>query len=194
MGLFYRASEKELLESRNRIFVEMGIPALQEKGFRRSPFSTSAYGRNHLKDFSYEFCRLTERSSLEIIAIYLSRRDRWIKIDLNIFQLSPELPSLDRLGGLNGLQFGQPPDSLTKMRLRDDDYKGSPLFTALFRREHRLGRYYSKGGLQRGLKALGELIERDMTNIDRFIRRWHELHKPLVVTWEGHPVAPADAS
>ena len=35
---------------------------------------------------------------------------------------------------------------------------------------------------------MGSLIEKDMRNIDSFVKRWHELHTPLVTTWEGEIV------
>jgi hypothetical protein len=167
--------------------VEKGIPALLKNGFQRSPFSSAAHGRNHLKDFSYQMCRLNNESELEMIDVYICRRDKWIKINLNIFQVSPELTSLDQLKGLVGLQYRLPPNSISEMRLRQDDIKGIFLFAFFFGRQHKVRSYQTRWGFRLRIALLGRLLERDMTGIDRFIRRWHDLHKSLVVDWEGHP-------
>lgn len=92
MGLFYTASPKELLEARNRLFIGKCLPVLQAHGFEKSPFQGSWFGRNNLNDYSYELCRLTQGSHLEIFTTHLSRGDSWIKMFLNIFklELSPE--------------------------------------------------------------------------------------------------------
>ena len=74
------------------------------------------------------------------------------------------------------------------MRFRSDDYKGPPIFYMLFCPEYKLGSYVTKSGFERQVKKLGSLIEKDMRNIDSFVKRWHELHTPLVTTWEGEIV------
>jgi hypothetical protein len=183
MGLFYKASDKELLDLRNKVFMESGIPALQKNGFRRSPYSTAWFGRNNLKDFTYELCRLNDRSQLEIITVHISRGDRWIKVYLNIFALTPGVESLDQLNGMDGLQFEIPPNSRTQMQLRMDDFKGMPLFHTI---KHKIRSYYSRKGLGKRIHALGKLIEKDLGNIDSFVGSWHSMHKPAVTTWEGH--------
>lgn len=187
MGLFYTAKPKELLEARNKAFVEKGIPGLLKSGFRPSPYPVFEQGRNHLKDFSYEYCRLTKSSQLETLSVYISRGDRWFKLDLNVFQLTPELTSHDQLKDREGLQFHLPPNSISRMRIRSDYYKGPHLLTVLFRKEYKVGSYYTKSGFHRRIESLGRLLEADMQNMDKFIKRWHELHKPLTVTWEGFP-------
>jgi hypothetical protein len=188
MSLFFKPSAKELLEFRNQIVLESGIPLL-EKGFKKSPFSTSWFGRDSLHGYTYELCRLTPESKLQVIEIQITRGDKWIKFILNIFKLTPNPESLDQLNGVDGLQFKLPPNSITEMRLRVDDIKGPPLFDYNFMfRKHKIGSYYTKSGLSKRIKQLSEIIERDLNNIDHFIERWHELHEPLVTTWEGHPI------
>jgi len=186
MGLLYKVSPKELLEIRNKIFLNRGVPALNNNGFQKSPFSSSWFGRNNLKDFTYELCRLSTNSNLEYIIVHISRGDRWIKIFLNIFNLEPEIKFLEQLNGLDAIQFHLPPNSISQMRLRSDDYKGPPIFYMLFDKEHKLGSYHSKSGLGKRIDEFGKLIEGDMNNIDSFIKRWHELQKPAKTNWEGH--------
>ena len=53
---------------------------------------------------------------------------------------------------------------------------------------HRLKSFYSEQGLERRIKQLGNLIEKDMRNIDSFVNRWYELHKPYVTDWDGNTV------
>ena len=128
MAIFYRASTKDTLEARNRVFLERGMPPLQECGFLKSPFLNPWFGRNNLGDYSYELCRLVRHSHLEIITVHISKGDSWIKIFLNIFILIPAVEEIAQLNQVDGIQFHLPPNSITKMLLRVDDISGPPLF------------------------------------------------------------------
>lgn len=183
MGIFYKVSDAKLVEIRNKIFRENGIPALEKNGFRRSPFSTSWFGKDDIGGFTYEMCRLSENSRLEIIETIIARGDRWIQIYLNIFELHPQVTFLEQLKGVDGIQYGMPPNSLTAMRLRVDDFKGMPLFNFV---KHKLKSFRSESGLNKRAEALGKLIEKDLTNINSFIKRWHELHQPNSTDWSGN--------
>lgn len=188
MGIVYKVPPKELLDIRNKIVLEIAIPALSKKGFSKSPFSTSVYGRNNLQDFSYELCRLTTNSQLEIIEIYIARGDRWIKFNINIFKLFPFTELIEHLNNADGLQFKLPPNSITEMRLRSDDIKGPPLFNLNYMSGHRLKRFYTKSGLTYSIKRLTKIIETDLNDIEHFVKRWHKIHFPMKTTWTGHQV------
>ncbi len=138
MGIIYKVSAKELLDIRNKIVLETAIPSLSKSGFQKTPFSSSWFGRNNLKDFTYELCRLRSDSILEIIEIHISRGDRWIQVFLNIFELKPLVKSLDQLDGADALHYKLPPNSITKMRLRTDDMKGPPFFRLSYMHGHKL--------------------------------------------------------
>ncbi|WP_337043134.1 hypothetical protein [Emticicia sp. 17c] len=185
MALFYKVSDKEFLKIRSKIFTEAGIPELEKNGFEKSPFSTAWFGRNNLQDFTYELCRVVNGSLLEILVTHISRGDSWIQIYLNVFKLNPEIKSCDALKNVDGIQFHLPPNSITKMRLRIDDFKGMPLFRFV---EHKIGTYYTKNGFESEVEKLRKLIKKDMTNIDHFVKRWHELHTPLVTDWKGNKI------
>ncbi len=182
MGLFYKASDKELLVLKNKLFKEKGIPALERRGFKKSPFPNSWFGKNNLGDFTYEFCRLSQESHLIYLTTHIVKGDRWVQIFLNIFKLNPNLETLNQLEGIDGIQFSLPPNSLTEMRLRMDDFKGIPLFNFT---EHRIKSYYTKEGLRKRVQELTDLIEEDLNNIDYFIDRWHEIHRPIETNWKG---------
>jgi hypothetical protein len=188
MGLFYKATRKEILEIRNRIIKDIGIPALEKNGFKKSPFSTSWYGKDDLHGFTYYLCRLTGDSILEDIEIQIVRNDRWIKIILNIFKLQPNLDSLDKLNGVDGLQYKLPPNSLVRMQLRTDDIKGPPIFRLGYSFGHKLKGFYTKRGLTRNINKLTTNIESDLNNIEKYIKRWHELHQPMTTNWSGHKI------
>jgi hypothetical protein len=189
MGLSYKISDKKLLDIRNKIFAERGIPALYKNGFKKSPFSTAWYGWNNLGDFTYELCRVGDHSNLEIITTHISKGDSWIKLYLNIFQLNANFKSLEQLNAVDGLQYHIPPNSTTKMRLRIDDTVGPPIFRILFGKAHKIGSYFSKNGLDRKIMELSDLIEKDMNHIDYFVKRWYEIyHEPARTTWDGHRV------
>ena len=183
MGLFYKASDKELLKIRNKIFLESGIPALKKNGFIESPFPNSWYGKDDIGGYTYELCRLSNNSHLEIITALIVKGDIWIQIYLNIFELHPQLKSLKELRTVDGIKFDLPPNSLTKMWLRVDDYKGMPLFRA---KEHKIKSFHSESGLDSRVKELSSLIEKDLTNIDSFVGKWHELHQPNETDWKGN--------
>lgn len=84
MGLFYKASTKEMFNFRNNIFVEKGISALNRQGFVQSPFTSAWYGKDGHVGAIYELCRLKDNSVLETITAYIARGDKWIQIHLNI--------------------------------------------------------------------------------------------------------------
>ncbi len=190
-SVFFRVPEAELLERRNDVFVERGIPALRWNGFSRSPFRGTWFGKDDTGDYEYELCRLSNDAQLEIISVYISSGDTWIKIHLNVFALRPDVHSLERLEGVDGLKFHLPPNSISKMRLRIDDYRGMPLFRT---KEHKIGRYHSQSGFERALRALGDLIEHDLSNIRYFVERWFEMHHIRATTWEGEAVPDPHAS
>lgn len=186
MGLLYKISEKEFLEIRNKIFLKSGIPSLQKNGFEKSPFSTAWFGKNNMGDYTYELCRVSEGSQLEIIVTHISKGDSWIKIFLNIFELYPEIKSIEQLNGVDGLQYHLPPNSLTKMRLRIDDIKGVPLFNYDFMfGGHKLKSFKTESGLNKRIEELSSLIKEDLTNIDSFVKRWFKLHQLNVTDWKG---------
>lgn len=185
MGLLYKISDKELLELRNKIFLEKGVPSLKSNDFHPSPFSTAWFGKNNLGDFTYELCRVTNGSILETITGHISKGDTWIKIFLNVFKLTPEIKFITQLKGVDGLQYHLPPNILTSMRLRVDDFKGMPLFNCV---EHRLKSFNSKKGLQKREQELGNLIQQDLTDINSFVNSWYKLHKPIEIDWEGNKI------
>ncbi len=189
MNLFFKVPDKELLAVRNKIFTEVGIPALEKNGFIKAPFSTSWFGRNNMGDYTYELARLSCDSHLEFIVTHITRGDHWIKIFLNVFQLSPKIDSIEQLKDIDGLNFYLPPTSLTKMRLRSDDYKGPPLFYKLFCPEHKIGKSCHKNGFDRKIQKLKKLINEDMVNIDAFVKRWYELHQPSQTDWTGNKLS-----
>jgi len=188
MVKFYKVSEKDLLLVRNNIFTEVGIPTLIENGYCKSPFSGSWFGKNNLGDFTYESCRVSQNSHLEIILTHISKGDIWIKIYLNIFKLHPILKDCDQLKNSDGLKFSLPPNNLSRMRLRIDDFKGIPLFRTV---EHKIGSFHTQSGFESQVLKLKELIKTDMTYIDKFVNRWHELHKINMTDWEGNLIPKA---
>lgn len=175
---------KRILAERNRFFLEKGITSLHSKGFEKSPFSTAPFGQNNVGGYTYKLCRLNEH--LECITTHISKRDKYIKIYINIFNLTPTPESLMQLKGLSGMNYGLSPSNRTEMRLRIDDSVGPPIFRILFGKEHKLGFYWSETGFNNRVKQLGDLIQNDMNNIDYFVKRWYEIHKrPAQTNWEG---------
>jgi hypothetical protein len=114
--------------------------------------------------------------------------DKWIKIYLNIFEINEKLHSPDNLKDCDGINFKLPPNDSATMQLRSDDYKGPPLFYMPFLPEHKLGKINSQSSFEKEVSKLSDLIKKDMDNIDSFVKRWHELHKPYKTDKEGNVV------
>jgi len=189
--LFYNLSKKQLLEAKNELFVRYGIPALRRNNFQQSPFAADWFGRNNLGDYTYKFCRLNSSSHLETITTHICKDDKWVQMFLNVFEVKPSLQCLEQLQVINGLQYNLVPNKLTSMRLREDDFKGIPLFNTV---HHKLDSFYTKNGFKTSVKKLSNLIESDLNNINEFISRWHELHTPLITNWEGETLPSDDRS
>ncbi len=186
MRIFYNKTDKQLLEIRNNIFLEEGIPALKKNDFELDPFKTSWHGQYNsgIQGYIHQYSRLKKEKYLERIQVYILKNERWIQINLNIFELNPRLGVLSKLNKYEGIKLGMPPYSLTEMRLRNDDYKGPPLFHMLFLPEHKLGNYDNENSFNKKVLKLSRLIRKDMENIDSFIRRWHEMYTPNMIDWE----------
>ncbi len=188
MRLFYKVSDKKLLRDRNELFKEAGIPALEKCKFVSRPFKNSWYGEYYsgIQGYIYEFGRVENEDVLEIVRVYISSGDKYIKIYINVFKIMHKLNLISELNSYDGLKFGIPPNNLTNMRLRSEDYKGPPLFYMFFLPQHKVGTYYTKSGYGIEIQKLKKLIKSDMENIDGFLKRWHELHKPNVTDLEGN--------
>jgi hypothetical protein len=183
MNLFYKVSRKEMLALRDGVFKERGMPFLIKKGFSKSPFSTSWFGSDDIGGFTYEFCRISKNHMLEMITVRIIKNDKWVKFYLNIFKLSPGIRTLDQLEGIDGLQFHLPPNSKSLMRLSPPDgiiFAGLP--------QHKVRYFFSREGLKRRLRHLGDKIEEDMKNIDSFIGRWLENYEPNITDWSGNAI------
>lgn len=186
----FKLSDKELLITRNTIFKDYGILELKKNGYEKSPFKTSWFGQydSNIRGYSYELCKLTSQNHLHIITADMVKGDKWIKIYLNIFELNEKLHSIDELKDVDGIKFNLPPNDSTNMRLRSDDYKGPPLFHILFLPWHKLGNIKSQSSFEKEINKLRDLVKKDMANIDSFVKRGHELHKPSIKDKEGNVV------
>jgi hypothetical protein len=174
MNLFYKQSKKELLEIRNKIFVEMGIPNLLKNGFQKSPFKDSSYGKHPNIGYSYELCRIKNLINLEIIVVNICRDDRWIQINLNIFEIENPVESIESLNNLGGIKFHLPPNSKTEIRIHSME-NTIPLFNYNFMLStHKLKKFYSKNGLAKNAVRLAKKIEFDMVHIENFVKTWHK--------------------
>ena len=194
MGVFYKISDRQSLEDRNKIFKEVGIISLKNNGFVNSPFNGAWHGEydKSNKSYLYQFCRIQQNIYLEILYVSIYGEDNKINFYLYINELCPKINSINELAGYEGLPFAMTVKNKSKyMQLRLDDYKGPPLFYMLFKPEYKIGSYYSKSGYEAEINKLKKLIKLDMENIDDFVKRWHELHTPNITDWEGNIITKA---
>lgn len=91
--MFYKQiTDKESLKIRNDIFIKDVVPILAKKGFIKSPFYTSCFGRTGNNGiYIYDMCRLRQCNLLEFVTTKISSRDRYIKIYVNTFALHPKI-------------------------------------------------------------------------------------------------------
>ena len=91
--MFYKQIiDKESLKIRNDIFIKDVVPILAKKGFIKSPFYTSCFGRTSNNGiYIYDMCRLRQCNLLEFVTTKISSRDRYIKIYVNTFALHPKI-------------------------------------------------------------------------------------------------------
>lgn len=91
--MFYKQiTDKESLTIRNDIFIKDVVPILAKKGFIKSPFYTSCFGRTDNNGiYIYDMCRLRQCNLLEFVTTKISSRDRYIKIYVNTFALHPKI-------------------------------------------------------------------------------------------------------
>jgi hypothetical protein len=83
MSLIYKVSAGELAKLRNEVFKKQGMPALIQSGFISSPFSTAWFGSDGAGGYSYEFCRVSDDSRLDMILVYINKGDSWVQLHLN---------------------------------------------------------------------------------------------------------------
>ncbi|MDM5271128.1 hypothetical protein PGH07_02975 [Sulfurovum sp. zt1-1] len=181
MSLFYKASNKELANLRKEVFLKRGMPTLEKKGFVKSPFQGAFFGSFPF-GYMYEFCRIDKNSLLIYFTVTIVRGDKYIQLHLNIFKLQPEIHSVEELKGIDGIQYQLPPNNRTKIRL-------SPPKGLIFYKmpQEKIKTYYTKSGLDKRIEELGDILEKNLTNIDTFIERWLHEHQPMLTAWNGMP-------
>ena len=184
--MFYSIKNSEILKIRNDIFLHNAVPYLKQNGFVESPFLDANFGKNNRQLYIYEMCRL-ENSNLEFLTTYISLRDRYIQIRLNIFELFTKPKNISKLENINGIKFYLPPNSQKEERLDIDMLKTIPLFSYRFWFEnYKLKSFHTKFGLNMAIRKLKYLIERDMKNINSFVEKWRQFHKTNITDWEGN--------
>ncbi len=189
-GKMAKVTQHEIVKAKNNIFVKKGIPTLLSNGFEKSPYKTSWYGKEG-SHFFYSHCKLLGNSKIVHLETHIMKGDAWIQNYLNIFELLSPINNLKQLENSEGIKFGIPPLVNRRMRLKLDGYKIIPLFVDLFIKQHKIGGYYTRLGFEKRIEELGNLIEEDFNNIDKFIDLWFKNNKPLVTTWDGEIVGLA---
>ena len=185
MGLLNIVSDNDVLNARNKVFKDVCMPVLFQKGFQKAPFSSSSFGRHSPQSYSYEFCRINN-GHLETLEVQIIKGDKWIKTFLNIFEIVPKTNTIDVLSDKDGIKFKLPPQNLHEMRLVTDGYKGIPLFNyrAMFK-NHKIKGFYTKKGFYQRVNQLGELVFHDYMAIEYFIAQWHNMYVPLKTNYTG---------
>jgi hypothetical protein len=93
--------------------------------------------------------------------VHINKEDSYVKLYLNIFDVGSAITGSKYIENKNALKLHLPPLSLTKMRLRSDDYRFLPIITPFFYKEHKLGFYLSKKGFNNQVNKLCKLLRED---------------------------------
>lgn len=114
--MFYKQiTDKESLKIRNDIFIKDVVPILAKKGFIKSPFYTSCFGRTSNNGiYIYDMCRLRQCNLLEFVTTKISSRDRYIKIYVNTFALHPKIQEKYSLSEIDVTKY-----NIYRKRIRD---------------------------------------------------------------------------
>jgi len=125
----------------------------------------------------YNFNRLRQYSLLDSLEIQITKGDRAIKSILNVFKLEPECTSLDSLSGYEDIPFRIPPNAISEMQLRWDGLKYPPIVYILTfaTNYHILEKALFASGREKKIIKLEKIIKKDLSNINFFVSRWHEI-------------------
>ena len=158
----------------------------RKNGFIKSPFLNANFGRHNPQLYIYDMCRLTNSNFRMHNDLYYLQEIDILKFS-NIFELSPKPKNIFELKDINGIKFYLPPNNKKEERLDIDMLKTIPLFSYRFWFEnYKLKSFHAKFGLRRAIKKLQFIIERDMKNINFFVEKWKQFHKPNITDWEGN--------
>ena len=132
--MFYKQiTDKESLKIRNDIFIKDVVPILAKKGFIKSPFYTSCFGRTgNNGTYIYDMCRLRQCNLLEFVTTKISSRDRYIKIYVNTFALHPKIKEKYSLSEIDVTKYNIYPNNGREMWIDVDFIVGPPLFSIDF--------------------------------------------------------------
>lgn len=181
----YQATWKDILKARKDIFLKDALPILKEKGFVEEPFKTSNFGWCGF-GYIYDMCRLRQGKFLDFVSVRITQGDRYIKIFINAFEVTPQLGSLSSLKETEGLQYVILPNSEKEMRLDSDFIKGMPALSKEFWFGGlKVGRYFTEIGYNNQVEKLKEKVMSRVCDIDAYFEKWHGCHRPNLVKWDG---------
>lgn len=187
--MFLKITQLESFKIRNNIVLKNVIPELGKKYFTKSPFVNSYYGLANPLLYIYEMCRLVDCQYIEFITIYISKRNSYIQIYLNIFELSPSLNDIYQLKNIDGLNFHLLPNNKKRARLDMDLLHTIPLFSKRFMFDYyKLHTAWSKKGMERQIEKLKRRLEKDISNIENFIDKWFSIYTPNITQWNGEVI------
>lgn len=181
----YQATRKDILKVRKDIFLKDALPILKEKGFVDEPFKTSNFGWCGF-GYIYDMCRLRQGKFLDFVSVRITQGDRYIKIFINAFEVTPQLGSLSSLKETEGLKYVILPNSEKEMRLDSDFIKGMPALSKEFWSGGlKVGRYFTEIGYNNQVEKLKEKVMSRVCDIDAYFEKWHGCHRPNLVKWDG---------
>lgn len=186
--MFYKQiTDKESLKIRNDIFIKDVVPILAKKGFIKSPFYTSCFGRTGNNGiYIYDMCRLRQCNLLEFVTTKISSRDRYIKIYVNTFALHPKIKEKYSLSEIDVTKYNIYPNNGREMWIDVDFIVGPPLFSKDFwfnclklKKNHT-----DKGRIKRITELRNRAIAK-VNKIESFFDKWYLKYCPYVTSWDG---------
>lgn len=136
--------------------------------------------------YIYQMCRLVDNKYLESVSVDIARRDKYIKVFINAFELSPSVNDMSLLSNVDGVNFSLPPNSKKRMHLVLDFIQVPPIMSWDFWfNDFKLKSYWTRKGYQKRVCQLTALLKTRTENIDSFFKKWYQLNQPNITAWNG---------
>lgn len=174
---------------RNRIFKE-SLPILQEKGFVKTPFKNQYFGSHFPGMYKYTLFRF-RNNDIEKLYIEIYKKNDWILVTLNVFQIDPPISSVNDLVRDNIFDcFASAKaktSELNALALNDKKRWLISIFGKRFSLE--LKPIFWWTSKEKREKQLKENLEKVFNDIDHKFDLWREKYVPFVADKTGK-IAP----
>lgn len=173
----YSLREREALHYEIvRQFCKFVVPALQDQGFERSPFSSHQSGPDGT-DHHFYFVRLEEKKSLELVDCRILHENGTLDVHYNSFTLSHGVETINEFEGSVGLSLLTMPCLKTRMPV----LRYVPIPFLYWPVRYKVRWNSKEGSLENSvMKTIQKLVD-DISFIEITKAEWESQNDPIVV-------------